>query len=364
MTTSRAPQPAARSGELMRLPAYRSTDPMPQHTDGVIDLANNELMLAPLPAVVESLRHGADHVHRYPDPTARTLHHAVSKCFATDPERVVVGPGSGAVLQQLLLALCAPGDDVLYPWPGFDAYPLLVAQAGARGVPVPLTAAGEHDLPAFAAKTTTRTRVVILCSPHNPTGRRIPHTEMRAFLTALPPDIVTVVDQAYVEFDEEEDTSDLGLMHAHPRTVLLRTFSKAYGLAALRAGYAFAAPDLAALGRRTMLPFSVTRLAEQAVQVSLDHSQQFTRRLALVRRERQRLEEGLRTEGLAPLRSYGNFVWLPLGAAAERFAVAALRAGVRVRACPGEGVRISVGDEEAHRRVLAAARDFKAAHGG
>ncbi|MFJ8314016.1 MULTISPECIES: aminotransferase class I/II-fold pyridoxal phosphate-dependent enzyme [unclassified Streptomyces] len=358
MTTSRAPHPSARSAELNRLPAYRSTDPTAQHTDGVIDLANNELALPPLPAVAESLRHNADRVNLYPDPTARTLHHTVSRHFATDPERVVVGPGSGAVLQQFLLALCGPGDEVLHPWPGFDAYPLLVALAGARGTPIPLTAAGGHDLPAFAAMVTARTRVIILCSPHNPTGSRIPHPELREFLAALPPHVVTVLDQAYVEFDEEEDTSDLDLMHARPQTVLLRTFSKAYGLAGLRAGYAFAAPGLAALGRRTLLPFSVTRLAERAAQISLDHPQQLISRLELVRRGRTRLYEGLCAEGLAPLRSYGNFVWLPLGAAAERFATAALRAGVRVRACPGEGVRISVGGDEAHRRVLAAARDF------
>ncbi|WEO92677.1 aminotransferase class I/II-fold pyridoxal phosphate-dependent enzyme [Streptomyces sp. FXJ1.172] len=361
MPTNQVPPAPLRTTEISRLPAYRAADPPAKHADGLLDLANNELTLPPLPAVVESLRLSARSVHLYPDPTARTLRQAVARHFATDPEEIVVGPGSGAVLHQLLLALCGPGDEVLYPWPGFDAYPFLITTAGAQGTPVPLTPSGEHDLSAFAAKVDTRTRIVVLCSPHNPTGRRIPRTELAAFLGSLPPHVVTVLDQAYVEFDEHEETHNLDLLRTAPRLVLLRTFSKAYGLAGLRAGYALAAPDLAGLAYKTLLPFSVTRTAEHAAQVSLEQHGQLAARLDTVRRGRSLLSAGLRAEGLDPLPSFGNFLWLPLGAATERFAQVTLAAGVRVRAYPGAGVRITVGGDEAHRRVLDAARLFRTA---
>ncbi|WP_438289711.1 aminotransferase class I/II-fold pyridoxal phosphate-dependent enzyme [Streptomyces sp. HUAS TT7] len=358
MTTSQVPSAPSRAEELARLPAYRSADPAAKGADGVLDLSNNELALPPLPAVVESLGHSGGRVNLYPDPTARTLLNTVARHYDVDPDEVVVGPGSGAVLQQLLLALCGHGDEVLYPWPGFDAYPFLIATAGARGTPVPLTASGEHDLAAFAAAVTSRTRMVILCSPHNPTGRRITRSDLTDLLAAFPPRVVTVLDQAYVEFDEKQEVEDLDHRSAGPRTVLLRTFSKAYGLAGLRAGYAFAAPDVAGPARKTQLPFSVTYAAEHAAGVSLAQPRQLAERMETVRHARTALYEALRAQGLTPLPSYANFVWLPLGADAERFGAAALAAGVRVRAFPGQGVRISVGGDEAHRRVLSAARRF------
>ncbi|MEV7086865.1 aminotransferase class I/II-fold pyridoxal phosphate-dependent enzyme [Streptomyces sp. NPDC093085] len=357
MTPHQAEQVSFDNTELDKFAAYRSDGATPDAPD-ILDLSNNELMLPPLPAVAESLHRSGLRVNLYPDPAARFLKANLARHFGAEPAETVVGPGSGGVLQQLLLVLAGRGDEVLYAWPGFDAYPLLVAVTGATGVPVPLTATGEHDLPELLGRVTSRTRAVILCSPHNPTGRRIPRDTLREFLAALPPRVAAIVDQAYMEFDEEEDPHDLGLIREYPNVVLLRTFSKAYGLAGLRVGYAFASAEIALRARKTVIPFSVTHSGEQAAVTSLAQGEELARRLAHVRRLRADLHADLGAQGLTPIPSSANFVWLPLGGESDRFAEAALRAGVLVRSYSGDGVRISVGTEEAHRRVLIAAKEF------
>ncbi|WP_239310432.1 MULTISPECIES: aminotransferase class I/II-fold pyridoxal phosphate-dependent enzyme [unclassified Frankia] len=358
MATSPVHRPAARICELDRFSAYRSTDAPVDDDEEILDLSNNELMLPPLPAVAEALCQSNKKINLYPDPTARLLRHGLARYFGADAEEITVGPGSAGVLQQLLLVLCGRHDEVLYAWPGFDAYPLLIAVAGARGVPVPLTSTGEHDLPELLASVNSRTRAVILCSPHNPTGCRITRRTLRWFLDSLPPHVVAILDQAYMEFSEEDDPRDLDIVRECPRVVLLRTFSKAHGLAGLRAGYAFAASDIARLARKTVIPFSVTRIAENAAVVSLEQKKELATRIDLVRRLRTDLHTGLGACGLAPTPSYGNFVWIPLGTSSERFAASVLKAGVKIRSYPEHGVRISVGTENAHRRVLDAAREY------
>ncbi|MEV7868420.1 aminotransferase class I/II-fold pyridoxal phosphate-dependent enzyme [Streptomyces sp. NPDC088124] len=377
MTARHVTQPSFRTSELDRFSAYRATEGTeatqgteateaiqgteatePGRAEDVLDLSNNELMLPPLPAVVDSLRRSSLQVNLYPDPTARVLKGTLAGHFGAETEETVVGPGSGGVLQQLLLVLAGRGDEVLHAWPGFDAYPLLIAVTGAKGVPVPLTTTGEHDLAGLLERVNPRTRAVILCSPHNPTGRRIPRSELLGFLNSLPSHVVAILDQAYMEFDEEEDPHDLGLIREYPNVVLLRTFSKAYGLAGLRVGYAFASSEIAVRARKTVIPFSVTRSGERAAVISLAQGSDLAERLRTVRRMRADLRSDLGAQGLVPLPSSANFVWLPLGPESDRFAAAALRAGARVRSYSGDGVRISVGTEEAHRRVLIAAKDF------
>ncbi|SFX77054.1 aminotransferase class I/II-fold pyridoxal phosphate-dependent enzyme (plasmid) [Streptomyces atratus] len=346
------------------LPSYREDDASYAGSPGGLwDLSNNEISLPPLPRVREILRRESGQVHLYPDPRARFLVDALSTHFAVDRESILVGPGSAGVLQQLLLTLCGPGDDVLYATPGFDAYPLLIATSAARGIPVPLTAAGDHDLDRMRAGITANTRVVILCSPHNPTGKSLSPSELGEFLVGLPPGVITIIDQAYVEFDEAIDPQDLELLHRHADVVLLRTFSKAYGLAGLRVGYALAAPPVVARARKTAIPFSVTRGAEQTAIASLREGDALRHRTAHIREERERLFRLLSAAGHAPLPSRGNFLWIPLGPRSASFAEESARAGVKVRAFPGHGVRVTVGDENAHRLLLSVARGFGRADG-
>lgn len=355
MPSGRPPRAAATEP----LPSYRDDDPSYAAFPEVLwDLSNNEISLPPLPQVQEILRRESERAHLYPDPRARFLVNALSTHFAVDRGSILVGPGSAGVLQQLLLTLCGPGDEVLYAAPGFDAYPLLIETSAARGIPVPLTAAGDHDLDAMRAEVTPDTRVVILCSPHNPTGKSLSPSVLGEFLVGLPPGVITIIDQAYVEFDEAINPRDLELLHTHGDVVLLRTFSKAYGLAGLRAGYALAPPAVAARARKTAIPFSITRGAEQTAIASLREQDALRQRTAHIREQREHLFQLLSAAGLAPLPSRGNFIWIPLGPRSAYFTEESARAGVKVREFPGQGVRVTVGSESAHRLLMSATRGF------
>ncbi|WP_275411753.1 histidinol-phosphate transaminase [Sphaerisporangium siamense] len=324
-------------------------------SDITFDLSSNELVLSPLPTVLAAIEEGLPRLARYPDPTARDLTRAIAGHLCVSADEVAVGPGSAGVLQQILLALCGRGDEVVYAWPGFDAYPLLVAISGATSVHVPLTVSGGHDLDEIRTRVNARTRVVILCSPHNPTGVVIDHGELCGFLRSLPDHVVAVIDEAYVEFHRNSDPAGMPkVLREHSNAVVLRTFSKAHGLAGLRVGYAAGPREVVATVRKTAIPFGVTRFAEQAAMLSLRSEDELRERMAAVTAARDELTADLVDMGLPVLPSRANFVWLPLASAAESFARAAATAGVKVRACPGHGVRISVGDAEAHRTLLAA----------
>ncbi|KOV66932.1 histidinol-phosphate transaminase [Streptomyces sp. MMG1121] len=346
----------AERGTLREVNAYRATESAAAGRSPVtFDLSSNELALPPLPTALAVIEEGLTRLARYPDPTARALTEEIAGHLRLRADEVAVGPGSAGVLQQILLALCGEGDEVVYAWPGFDAYPLLVAISGATGVHVPLTSSGEHDLDGIRAAVGARTRVVILCSPHNPTGTVIDRDRLHRFLHALPDHVVTVLDEAYVEFDRGGDPPGTPeVMRAHGNTVVLRTFSKAYGLAGLRVGYAAGPRQVISTVRKTALPFGVTHIAEQAAILSLHSAAELRERLAAVTAAREELTAALRQLGLPVLPSRANFVWLPLPSAAESLARTAATAGVRVRACPGYGVRISVGEAEAHRALLTA----------
>ncbi|MDI5968836.1 histidinol-phosphate transaminase [Streptomyces sp. SL13] len=342
---------------LRDMTAYRGSESSNAEGDPPVafDLSSNELFLPPLPTVLSVIEEGFTRLARYPDPTARALTGEIAGHLRVEADEVAVGPGSAGVLQQILLALCGEGDDVIYAWPGFDAYPLLVAMCGASSVHIPLTASGHHDLEAIRARVSARTKVVILCSPHNPTGTMIDDARLRSFLRSLPDHVVTVLDEAYVEFDRGGDPPGRSeVIREHGNTVLLRTFSKAYGLAGLRVGYAAGSRQIIATVRKAALPFGVTHLAERAAISSLHSAAELRDRLHAVSAAREELTAGLAALGLPVLPSRANFVWLPLTCAAESLARAAAAAGVKVRACPGQGVRISVGGAAAHRLLLTA----------
>jgi len=323
-------------------------------------LSSNENPFPPLLSVVAAIAAGAADVNRYPDMYATELTAAIAASFGVDPAAVVAGCGSVAVLGHVLAAVCEAGDDVVLPWRSFEAYPIAVALAGASATRVPLVDDGRLDLVAMAAAVTERTRVVLVCTPNNPTGPAVRAAELEVFLAAVPRDVLVVLDEAYVEFVRDPAAPDaLALFAANPNVVVLRTFSKAYGLAGLRVGFAVARPRLARGIRAASTPFGVSHLAQLAALASL-HAQRelFTRVDALVA-ERVRLLAALRAQGWAVPDSEANFVWLPLGDRATVFATAAAQAGVLVRPFAGEGVRVSVGEPEATDVLLEVAERWR-----
>lgn len=322
-------------------------------------LASNESHYDPLPSVLEEVREAAGRMNRYPDMGAVQLRERIAAFLGVRPEEVAVGPGSVGVLQQILGATCGPGDEVVFAWRSFEAYPILVSLTGATAVPVPLAADEGHDLEAMAAAVTDRTRAVLVCSPNNPTGTAVPQAALERFLAAVPPHVLVVVDEAYVEFvDEERPLDALALFRAHPNVCVLRTFSKAYGLAGLRVGYAVAHEGLAEGLRKVALPFGVSTVAQRAAVRSLDAAGELRERAAAVAAERRRVVDALRAAGWELPESQANFVWLRAGDALREALTGAFdRAGVLVRAYPGDGVRITLADPATNDRVLAVLAD-------
>ncbi|MDM8086458.1 histidinol-phosphate transaminase [Cellulomonas cellasea] len=322
-------------------------------------LSSNENPFPPLGSVVAAIADGAMDVNRYPDMYATELTEAIAAHLGVNPAGVVTGNGSVAVLGHVLAAVCDAGDEVVFPWRSFEAYPIAVGIAGARAVQVPLTADGRLDLPAMAAAVTDRTRVILLCTPNNPTGPAVRADELEELLDAVPRDVLVVLDEAYVEFVRDPLAADgLAVFAARPNVVLLRTFSKAYGLAGLRVGFAVARPRLAAGIRAVSTPFGVSQLAQLAAVASLRASEELMARVQAVVEERARMLAGLRAQGWQVPESEANFVWLPLGDRALAFAGESARAGVLVRPFAGDGVRVSVGEVEATDLLLEVAEGF------
>ena len=262
-----------------------------------------------------------------------------------------------AVLYHLLAAVCEPGDEVVYAWRSFEAYPIAVQITGATSVRVPLGPGAVHDLDAMAAALTPATRVVMLCTPNNPTGPALGHEELERFLAVVPEHVLVMVDEAYVEFvDDPTAVRGLELMRGRPNVVVLRTFSKAYGLAGFRVGYCVAAPQLAAAVRAVSLPFGISVAAQAAVLASLEAEPALLERVEELVRSRQRLRAGLLELGFDVPDAQGNFVWLPAGPLTSTYGEAFGAGGVVVRPYaagePGDGVRITVGEPAANARVL------------
>ncbi|MGI6878874.1 histidinol-phosphate transaminase [Microbacterium sp. gxy059] len=340
--------------EIAALPPYKQG--RAARPDG-FKLSSNESPFDPLPGVLDAVR-GADALNRYPDATAARLRAALGERWGVDADDVIVGAGSVSLLAALIQASSAAGDEVVHAWRSFEAYPGLVRVAGATGVPVPNRPDGSHDLEAMAAAITERTRCILLCTPNNPTGPTLPREDVEAFIERVPDDVLILLDEAYAEF-VVDDRAVNGLVERiherHPQVVVLRTFSKAYGLAALRVGYAIGHRRIIDAARATQIPLSVTAQAEAAALASLAHDAEMAERVATTVSRRTRLVQGLREAGLAVPDSQANFVWI----ATEDPAVAAAfeEAGLIVRPFP-DGVRISVGEEESIDRVLEVARSL------
>ncbi|MET7451489.1 histidinol-phosphate transaminase [Streptomyces sp. NPDC005574] len=318
-------------------------------------LALNESPFPPLPSVREAMRAAVAEAHRYPQFHPDDLTERIAAWCRVPPARVAVGSGSVGVALQLLHAVVERGDSMVYAWRTFDAYPLLASMVGARSITVPLSPDGRQDLPALLAALDHRTRVVVLCNPHNPTGSLITADDLVDFLRRVPPHVTVLLDEAYVEFARDTRLPDaLALLDAHPGLLVLRTFSKAYGLAALRVGYGIGSPDLVARVRRQQLPFGVNSVASAAVEASLRAGDELERRVESVTAERERLRRQLVTLGWRIRPSHTNSLWLAAPDPVEDGAAALAAAGVQARHYPGEGIRLTVGSREANDAVRTA----------
>jgi histidinol-phosphate aminotransferase len=343
-------------------------DAMPAYVPGarpaagaapLVKLSSNENPYPPHPAVVAAVHRAGAAVNRYPDMYAAELVEAIAARHGRPASGVVVGNGSVSVLSHVLDAVCEAGDEVVFPWRSFEAYPIAVATARATGVRVPLTVDGRHDLAAMSAAVTDRTRAVLLCSPNNPTGPALRSDELRAFLASVRGDVLVLLDEAYAEFVRDPDAVDgPGFLAQWPNLVVLRTFSKAYGLAGLRVGYALAAQRLAAGIRAVSTPFGVNGVAQEAALAALGVEEDLSARVARIVAERQRVVAALADLGQEVPDAQGNFFWLPLGERSAELAAHAREAGVLVRPFAGEGVRVSIGTPEENDAFLTAMRDW------
>ncbi|KAB8190270.1 histidinol-phosphate transaminase [Nonomuraea phyllanthi] len=321
-------------------------------------LSSNESPYDPLPSVVEAIAEGARQVNRYPDPGAVALTEAVAERFGVPASHVALGAGSVTVAQQLFETVGEPGVEVVYAWRSFEAYPLLADLAGVTSVRVPLDDE-RHDLDAMAEAINDSTRMVFVCNPNNPTGTTVRRRELEAFLDRVPEHVLVVLDEAYHEYVRDDEVPDgLTLYRDRPNVCVLRTFSKAYGLAGLRVGYVIGHEPVATAVRKTTIPFAVNHLAQVAAIASLAAEDELLERVDRVVKERTRVREALVSQGWTVPPTEANFVWLRLGERTLDFAAACAVEGVAVRPFAGEGARISIGDPEANDAFLAAAASF------
>ncbi len=349
--------------KLARMPGYQAGVPTGQAPEaiaagGIAQLASNESPFPPHPKVIEAIVRATGAMHRYPDPDATLLRRRLAERYETEPGRVAVGNGSCEILLAAAEALCEPGAEILYAWPAFSMYPYLPALTGAREIRVPLAPGDVHDLEAMAAEVTAATQLLIVCNPNNPTATHLPAVEIAAFCERIPPHVTVILDEAYIEFQTNDDPdATLDLLADFPNLVVLRTFSKCYGLAGLRVGYAIGSSTFRAAVDAVRQPFSVNALAQAAGAEAVLHSDDVLFRVESTIAERLRVEEALAELGLETSDSQANFSWIDLGAAEEGEVVAGLAAReVAVRAGtplggPGH-IRVTYGTAEENDRFL------------
>ncbi|MFB7227553.1 histidinol-phosphate transaminase [Streptomyces fimicarius] len=347
--------------ELDGVPAYVPGKPAAAGGPVAYKLSSNENPYPPLPGVLESALAAAGNFNRYPDMACTGLMNELADRFGVPLSHIATGTGSVGVAQQLLQATSGPDDEVIYAWRSFEAYPIITQVSGATSVKVPLTDGDVHDLDAMADAITDRTRLIFVCNPNNPTGTVVRRAELERFLDRVPGDVLVVLDEAYKEFIRDAEVPDgIEIYRDRPNVAVLRTFSKAYGLAGLRVGFAVAHEPVAAALRKTAVPFGVSQLAQDAAVASLRAEDELLGRVGSLVAERTRVSAELVRQGWTVPESHANFVWLRLGERTLDFAAACERAGVVVRPFAGEGVRVSIGEDEGNDLFLKAAEAFRA----
>ncbi|MEU3622128.1 aminotransferase [Amycolatopsis coloradensis] len=310
----------------------------------------NENPYAPLPSVLAEISRAALTAHHYPEIVPGELVAALAARLGVPESDVVTGPGSVGIYQQVAQAILEPGDEVVYAWPSFEAFPIVARIAGARPVPVPLRD-GVHDLAAIADRVTPRTRAVFLCDPNNPTGTSVDADGLSAFLSAVPESVLVVLDEAYREYSTSA-VDGVELYREYPNVVALRTFSKAYGLAGLRVGYGVARPAISAALRKCAVPCGVGGIGVRAALASLAAEPELSERVATLKADRDALRAALVERGVPVPPSDTNFLWLPLESRADEVAAVLERAGLLTRLYPGVGIRLTVGTAEANAAVV------------
>jgi histidinol-phosphate aminotransferase len=355
--------------KLARIPHYEPGTSLDDakaraETPDAIKLASNESPFPPHPAVIEAIARAAADINRYPDPEARALRRAIADHHETEPGRIAVSNGSCEILLAAALALCEPGDEILYAWPSFSIYPYLAPLCGAREITVSLREGYVHDLDAMLEEVTAATQLLIVCNPNNPTGTHIPAQRIGAFLDSVPDRTTVILDEAYIEYQTNDDPdTTLDLLARHPNVVLLRTFSKCHGLAGLRVGYALCSPQFRAAVDAVRQPFSVNSIAQAAATEAIRHQDDVADRVERNLIERILVEERLREMGFSTADSQANFSWIDLGDLDEGEVVVSLaKAGVAVRpgtplGGPGH-LRVTYGTRAENERFLAAVADL------
>ena len=338
--------------ELAELPAYVEGKTI----TGAIKLASNETVHGPLPGVRAAIEQAIGTINRYPDNhnvelKSRLVQHLEPEGRFT-PEHIAVGCGSVSLCQRLIQATASVGDEVLFGWRSFEMYPLQVRVAGAVPIQVPLH---DHtfDLDAMLATVTDRTRLIFVCNPNNPTSTVVEPEALARFADAVPSHILVAIDEAYVEYIRDGLVPDsLGLVHSYSNVVVLRTFSKAYGLAGLRVGYAVGDPAVITALNKVTVPFTTTNVSQAAAIASMDAADELLARTDAVVAERTRVTAALRSAGFTLPPSQANFVWLPLQARTPDFVARAADAGIVVRPYGSDGVRITIGAPEENDALL------------
>lgn len=329
-------------------------------------LSSNENPNPPLPSVVAEIVGAASTINRYSDMLGTPLAEEIARALtARHPEvaiavdQVCVGTGSIAVLSYLLNAFGGPDREVVYAWRSFEAYPIAVAVSGSVGVPVPITPTGEHDLAAMLDAVTDQTSMVLLCTPNNPTGTALTHTQVTDFISSVPQHVLVVVDEAYLEYVRMGDAVDgLSLVSKFSNVVVLRTFSKAYGLAGLRVGYCIGHPDIITSVTKTATPFGVSSIGYRAAVASLHAYDELFDRVNATVAERDRIVDAVRELGWSIPETQANFIWLNLREHSARFASDCQKHALAVRPFAEEGVRCSIGEPEGNDRLLQVMAQF------
>jgi histidinol-phosphate aminotransferase len=331
--------------------------------EDVAMLASNESCFAPAAGVVEAAQRALSGVHRYPDPAYAAIRSALAARYGVPKQRIALGNGSCDILLAAGEALLEPDAELIYAWPAFSVYPHLAAASGARAIQVPLDAEDRHDLPAMAGEITVATRLILICNPNNPTSTSLPLPDIEAFLDRVPHHVCVILDEAYCEFclAVGDTYASLDLLRRWPNLVILRTFSKAYGLAGLRVGYGLCgSEDFRAAVDQVRQPFYLNMAAQAAAVEALKHQDEVERRVTHTVAARIDLIDGLRGLGLWVADSDANFVWTHLPEdALEAAVVAGLRErGVLVRAGAALGrersLRVTVGSDRENQRFLGA----------
>ena len=339
---------------LSEIPIYRPGGcPEEQGEATAVKLSSNESPWQPPQQVIDAVAHAAATLNRYPDFYKVDLVHALAQRYGLIDGQVAVDNGSGTLLQDVVRIVCDAGDEVVLGCPTFAAYEIDILLAGAVPVKVPLDGAYTHDLSAMAKAVGPKTRLVLICNPNNPTGTYIDAQSLRSFIAGLPADVLVVIDEAYHEFQQVEDPdASLKLLAEFDNVLLMRTFSKAFGLAGMRIGYCMAHPDVIDAVNKTVAEFSVSTCAQAAAMACLEPEVRavLDEHVAQIVEQREKLQAALAAAGIEYIPSQSNFVMLPQ-AGMDGFDSLA-RAGVICRPFDNpEGIRITMGTPRDMERV-------------